>query len=45
MLERWQRRLNRVVQVDDDPYDSPVNLDDVIAVARELNPAPDDDWH
>ena len=45
MLHRWQRRLNRVVHVDEDPYDKPVNLDDVVAAARELDLAPDNDWH
>jgi hypothetical protein len=44
MLHHWQRRLKRVVQVDEDPYDEPVNLDDVVAAARELDPAPDNDW-
>ena len=45
MLHRWQRRLNRVVHVDEDPDDKPVNLDDVVAAARELDLAPDNDWH
>ena len=45
MLHHWQRRLNRVVQVDDDPYDKPVDLGDIVAAARELEIAPDSDWH
>jgi beta-glucosidase/6-phospho-beta-glucosidase/beta-galactosidase len=45
MLRRWQRRLNRVTRLDDDPYDKPINLDDVVAAARELDLAPDTNWH
>lgn len=45
MLHRWQRRLKRVTVLDDDPFDAPVNLEDVIATARELAVAPDVDWH
>jgi hypothetical protein len=45
MLHRWQRRLMRVTQLDADPFDQPVNLDDVIAAAKELKPKADADWH
>jgi beta-glucosidase/6-phospho-beta-glucosidase/beta-galactosidase len=44
-LHRWQRRLRRVTELDDDPFDEPVNLEDVIAAARELQPKADADWH
>ena len=45
MLERWQRRLRRATALDADPYDEPVHLEDVRAAARELDIAPDRDWH
>jgi beta-glucosidase/6-phospho-beta-glucosidase/beta-galactosidase len=45
MLERWQRRLKRVTALDDDPYDSAVDLADIRAAAEELRTAPDADWH
>ena len=44
-LRRWQRRLNRVTELDDDPFDTAVNLEDIVRAARELAPAPDKDWH
>ena len=44
-LHAWQRRLNRVTELDEDPFDSPVNLEDVIKAARELAPRADADWH
>ena len=45
MLHRWQRRLKRVTSVDEDPFDEPVDLQDVIRSARQLDIAPDADWH
>lgn len=44
-LRRWQRRLNRVTRLDEDPYDEPVDLEDVVKAARELRPTADSDWH
>lgn len=44
-LRRWQRELNRVTVLDDDPFSDPVNLQDVIDAARRLHPRPDADWH
>lgn len=44
-LHRWQRRLNRPEALDSDPYDSPVDLEDVIKTARELQLEPDANWH
>ena len=44
-LHNWQRRLNRVTALDEDPFDSAVNLDDIVKAARELAPKADSDWH
>lgn len=43
-LRRWQRLLNRDTVLDDDPFDEPVDLGDIIAAARKLRTAPDKDW-
>jgi beta-glucosidase/6-phospho-beta-glucosidase/beta-galactosidase len=43
-LHRWQRRLRRVTALDEDPYDKPVNLEDIRAAAEELAPTADADW-
>lgn len=34
-LHRWQRRLNRVTELDEDPFDSAVNLEDIAKAARD----------
>lgn len=44
-LHYWQRRLNRDTRLDEDPYDEPVTLEDVVAAAKELQPEPDRNWH
>ena len=44
-LHHWQRELNRVTELDDDPFDQPVDLEDVVAAARRLKPEGDADWH
>jgi beta-glucosidase/6-phospho-beta-glucosidase/beta-galactosidase len=44
-LHNWQRRLNRVTELDEDPFDAPVNLEDIVKAAKELQPKPDADWH
>jgi hypothetical protein len=31
MLHRWQQGLKRVTKVDQDPFDQPVDLEDVVA--------------
>ena len=36
--------LKRVTALDEDPFDKPVDLGDVIAAAKELRPAADVDW-
>jgi beta-glucosidase/6-phospho-beta-glucosidase/beta-galactosidase len=44
-LHNWQRRLNRVTSLDDDPFDSAVNLEDIVKAAKEMKPEADADWH
>jgi hypothetical protein len=43
-LHSWERRLKRVQVLDDDPYDTPVTLQDIRDAARELNPKADATW-
>jgi len=43
-LRRWQKELNRVTALDEDPFSDPVELQDVIDAARRLRKAPDKDW-
>jgi hypothetical protein len=43
-LRRWQRLLNRVTVLDEDPFSDPVELADVVAAARRLRTTPDQDW-
>jgi len=43
-LRRWQRRLNRVTELDQDPLSDPVDLDDVLAAAQRPHVQPDKDW-
>jgi hypothetical protein len=43
-LRRWQRLLNRVTALDDDPFSDPVELQDVVDAARRLKADPDRDW-
>jgi hypothetical protein len=44
-LHGWQRRLNRATALDEDPFDSAVDLNDIIRVAKELRPEADTNWH
>jgi beta-glucosidase/6-phospho-beta-glucosidase/beta-galactosidase len=44
-LHAWQRRLNRVTELDENPFDKPVDLEDIVKAARELAPKADVDWH
>ena len=44
-LHAWQRRLNRATELDWNPFDTPVDLEDVIRAAREMQPEADADWH
>ena len=43
-LRRWQIRLNRDTKLDEDPFDEPVDLEDVVKAAMELDPQPDKAW-
>jgi hypothetical protein len=43
-LRRWQRLLNRVTVLDDDPFSDPVELQDVVDAARRLQSVPDKNW-
>ncbi|HEV2861462.1 MAG TPA: hypothetical protein VGX48_10680 [Pyrinomonadaceae bacterium] len=43
-LRRWQRELNRVTELDEDPFSDPVELQDVIEAAARLRKVPDRDW-
>ena len=44
-LRRWQKELNRVTELEEDPFDDPVELQDVIDAAARLKKSPDKDWH
>jgi beta-glucosidase/6-phospho-beta-glucosidase/beta-galactosidase len=43
-LRRWQQRLNRVTELDEDPFSDPVELQDVVQAAHRLHTRPDKDW-
>jgi hypothetical protein len=45
MLHHWQRRLNRVTSLDEDPFDRQVDLADIRRAAKDIAPAADADWH
>jgi beta-glucosidase/6-phospho-beta-glucosidase/beta-galactosidase len=44
-LRRWQKELNRVTALDEDPFSDPVELQDVIDAAKRLQKQPDANWH
>jgi hypothetical protein len=44
-LRRWQKELNRVTVLDEDPFSDPVELQDVVDAAKRLKHKPDVDWH
>jgi beta-glucosidase/6-phospho-beta-glucosidase/beta-galactosidase len=44
MLRRWQLRLKRVTHLDDDPYDTSVNLEDIQEAAKRYATKADADW-
>ena len=44
-LRRWQKELNRVTVLDEDPFSDPVELQDVIDAAKRLKKQPDKNWH
>jgi len=43
-LRRWQKQLNRVTALDEDPLSDPVDLQDIIEAARRTTKQPDKDW-
>jgi beta-glucosidase/6-phospho-beta-glucosidase/beta-galactosidase len=43
-LRRWQKELNRVTVLDEDPFSDPVELQDVIDAAKRLHKKPDKNW-
>jgi beta-glucosidase/6-phospho-beta-glucosidase/beta-galactosidase len=43
-LRRWQKELNRVTELDVDPFSDPVELQDVIEAAKRLKMQPDKNW-
>jgi hypothetical protein len=43
-LRRWQKELNRVTALDEDPFSDPVELQDVIDAAHRLDMKPDKNW-
>ena len=43
-LRRWQKELNRVTELDEDPFSDPVELQDVIDAAHRLQKKPDKNW-
>ena len=44
-LRRWQKELNRVTELDEDPFSDPVELQDVVDAAKRLKKEPDKNWH
>jgi beta-glucosidase/6-phospho-beta-glucosidase/beta-galactosidase len=43
-LRRWQHLLNRVTELDEDPFSDPVELQDVVDAAKRLKKQPDQNW-
>ena len=44
-LRRWQRQLNRVTELDEDPFSDPVDLADIVAAAHRTPMQSDQNWH
>lgn len=44
-LHLWQHRLGRRTQLDDDPLDQPIDLDELARIARRLGVEDDANWH
>jgi beta-glucosidase/6-phospho-beta-glucosidase/beta-galactosidase len=44
-LRRWQKELNRVTELDEDPFSDPVDLEDVVNAAKRIRPKADANWH
>jgi hypothetical protein len=43
-LRRWQKALNRVTELDEDPFSDPVDLADIKDAAERMQVASDKDW-
>ncbi len=43
-LRRWQKILNRVTELDEDPFSDPVDLGDIVQAAKRLQTESDKDW-
>jgi beta-glucosidase/6-phospho-beta-glucosidase/beta-galactosidase len=43
-LRRWQKELNRVTELDEDPFSDPVELQDIIDAAKRMNKKGDANW-
>jgi beta-glucosidase/6-phospho-beta-glucosidase/beta-galactosidase len=43
-LRRWQKTLNRVTELDEDPFSDPVELQDVVDAAARLQTQSDQNW-
>jgi len=43
-LRRWQKRLNRVTELDADPFSDPVDLADISTAAERMQMKTDKDW-
>jgi len=43
-LRRWQKHLNRVTELDTDPFSDPVDLADITAAAHKMRMVSDKDW-
>ena len=43
-LRRWQKRLNRVTELDEDPFSDPVDLGDIRDAAERMELTADKDW-
>ena len=44
-LHKWQRLLNRVTVLDEDPFSDPVDLNDIVRAAEKMQMHTDKDWH
>jgi len=44
-LRKWQKRLNRVTVLDEDPFSDPVDLNDIVMAAKKMRMHTDKDWH
>jgi beta-glucosidase/6-phospho-beta-glucosidase/beta-galactosidase len=43
-LRRWQKLLNRVTELDEDPHSDPIDLEEIVGAAKHLQEQPDRDW-